>query len=177
METFSALLAICAGNSPVPGEFPAQRPVTRSFGVFFDLRLNKQLRKQSWGWWFDTPSRPLWRHHNAGLILPLPFRISPLAPRVPFWYKDRLARSMIPIIKIRRSWDRLIYMTGFFIPMRQRLCIDHLEIPWLANNAWLYQADMWTNIPCRPCSIHLRTISLTIINIQSTVKPVCNDHL
>ena len=42
METFSALLAICAGNSPVPGEFPAQRPVTRSFDVFFDLRLNKR---------------------------------------------------------------------------------------------------------------------------------------
>ena len=40
METFSALLAICAGNSPVTGEFPAQRPVTRSFDVFFDLRLN-----------------------------------------------------------------------------------------------------------------------------------------
>ena len=37
MKTFSALLAICAGNSPVPGEFPAQRPATRSFGVFFDL--------------------------------------------------------------------------------------------------------------------------------------------
>ena len=45
----SALLAICAGNSPVPGEFRAQRPVTRSFGVFFDLRLNKGLSKQSWG--------------------------------------------------------------------------------------------------------------------------------
>ena len=46
METFSALLVICAGNSPVPGvpgEFPAQRPVTRSFDIFFDLRLNKQL--------------------------------------------------------------------------------------------------------------------------------------
>ena len=28
METFSALLAICAGNSPVTGEFPAQRPAT-----------------------------------------------------------------------------------------------------------------------------------------------------
>ena len=39
MEIFSALLAICAGNSPVTGEFPAQRPVTRSFGVFFDLRI------------------------------------------------------------------------------------------------------------------------------------------
>ena len=42
-ELFSALLAICAGNSPVPGEFPAERPVTRSFDVFFELRLNKSL--------------------------------------------------------------------------------------------------------------------------------------
>ena len=64
METFSAVLAICAGNSPVPGEFPAQRPVTRSFDVFFDLRLNKRLSKQSWGWWFETPSRSLWCHCN-----------------------------------------------------------------------------------------------------------------
>ena len=64
METFSALLAICAGNSPVPGEFPAQRPVTRSFAVFFDLRANKRLSKQWRGWWFETPSRPLWRHCN-----------------------------------------------------------------------------------------------------------------
>ena len=47
METFSALLSLCAGNSPVTGEFPWQRPVTRSFDVFFDLRLNKQLSKQS----------------------------------------------------------------------------------------------------------------------------------
>ena len=64
METFSALLAIYAGNSPVTGEFPSQRPVTRSFDVFFDLRLNKPLSKQWWGWWFETLSRPLWRHYN-----------------------------------------------------------------------------------------------------------------
>ena len=64
METFSALLAICAGNSPVPGEFPTQRPVTRSFDVYFDLRPNKQLSKQSWGWWFETLSSSLWRHRN-----------------------------------------------------------------------------------------------------------------
>ena len=56
METFSALLAICAGNSPVPGEFPTQRPVTWSFDVYFDLRPNKRLSKQSWGWWFETLS-------------------------------------------------------------------------------------------------------------------------
>ena len=47
MEAFSALLAFCVGNSPVPGEFPAQRPVTHGFDVFFDLRQNKQLSKQS----------------------------------------------------------------------------------------------------------------------------------
>ena len=64
METFSALLAICAGNSPVTGEFPAQRPVTRSFDVFFDLRPTIRLSKQSWGWRFQTPSHPLWRHCN-----------------------------------------------------------------------------------------------------------------
>ena len=64
METFSALLAFCAGNSPVHGEFPAQRPVTRSFDVFFDLRLNKRLSKQSWGWWSETPWSSLWRHRN-----------------------------------------------------------------------------------------------------------------
>ena len=43
MEIFSASLALCAGDSPVTGEFPAQRPVTGSFDVFFDLSLNKRL--------------------------------------------------------------------------------------------------------------------------------------
>ena len=65
METFSALLALCAGNSPVPGEFPSQRPVTRGFDVFFDLPPNKRLSKQSWGWWFETLSCSLWRHCNV----------------------------------------------------------------------------------------------------------------
>ena len=64
METISALLAICAGNSPVSGEILAQRPVTQSFDVFFDLRLNGRLSKHSWGWWLEMPSRPLWRHSN-----------------------------------------------------------------------------------------------------------------
>ena len=71
METFSALLVICAGNSPVTGEYPAQRPVTRSFGVFFYLHLNKRLSKQSSGWWFETPSSPLWRHCNVLLSMML----------------------------------------------------------------------------------------------------------
>ena len=81
MEIFSALLDLCAGNSPVTGEFPSQRPVPRSFDVFFDLRLNKRLSKQSWGWWFETSSRSLWRHchvmgHALGTALWLPVRMT-----------------------------------------------------------------------------------------------------
>ena len=68
METFSALLAICAGNSPVSDEFPAQRPVTRSFDVFFDLRLGGRLSKHSWGWWLETPSCPWWRQSNDTVL-------------------------------------------------------------------------------------------------------------
>ena len=49
------------GEFTGPGEFPTQRPVTRSFDVFFDLPLNKRLSKQPWGWWFETPSWSLWR--------------------------------------------------------------------------------------------------------------------
>ena len=57
METFSALLAICAGNSPVTGEFPARRPVTRSFDVFFDLRPNNG--------WVNNGEAGDWRRYRA----------------------------------------------------------------------------------------------------------------
>ena len=64
METFSVLLALCARNSPVTSEFPSQKPVTGSFDVFFDLRLNKQLSKQWRPRRFEMPSHSLWRHCN-----------------------------------------------------------------------------------------------------------------
>ena len=61
MKTFSALLVLCVGNSPVTaGEFPSQRPVTRSFDILFDLRLNKRLSKRPRRRW-------LWRHYNVTL--------------------------------------------------------------------------------------------------------------
>ena len=56
------------GEFTGPGEFPTQRPVTRGFDVFFDMRLNKRLSKQPWGWWFETPSWSLWRHCNVSLF-------------------------------------------------------------------------------------------------------------
>ena len=69
MDTISGLLALCAGNSLVTGEFPSQRPVTQSFDVFFDLRVNKQLSKQSRCQWFETPSWSLWCHCNGWHII------------------------------------------------------------------------------------------------------------
>ena len=61
METFSVSLDLCAGYSLVTGEFPSQRPVTRSFDVVFGLPLNKRLSKQSWDWC------SLWRHSNGAM--------------------------------------------------------------------------------------------------------------
>ena len=56
---------LCVGNSPVTGEFPSQRPVTRSFDGFFDLGLKKRLSKESTRWWFERPLCSLWRHCNG----------------------------------------------------------------------------------------------------------------
>ena len=92
METFSALLALCAGKSSVTSEFPTQRPVTRSFDVFFDLRLNKRLSKQSWSWWFETPSRSLWRHCNVRKSM---LSITTCPQEADHYIELRIANSMI----------------------------------------------------------------------------------
>ena len=63
METFAALLAIYAVSSPVTVEFTAQRPVTKSFDIFLDLRLNRRLNKQSWGY------RLIWYRAHYGVIV------------------------------------------------------------------------------------------------------------
>ena len=113
MEIFSALLTICSGHSPVPGEFPAQRPVTRSFDVFFDQRLNKRLSKQSWGWWLETLSRPLWRHCN-GLtkmrtwnyihcflwdVFTHPYEVSArMSNYIPLFYDGVITNPLIPML-------------------------------------------------------------------------------
>ena len=50
MEIFSALLDLCAGNLPIIGVFPTQRPVRRSFDVLTDVCLNTR-RKTSYRQW------------------------------------------------------------------------------------------------------------------------------
>ena len=82
------------GEFTVPGEFPTQRPVTRGFDVYFDLRPNKRLSKQSWGWWFEMPSRPLWRHLNGAITGRAHFAIA--------------RQSNLMSIKM---WDELTYIS------------------------------------------------------------------
>ena len=58
------------------GEFTGPRwsPRTKASDaelcVFFHLRMNKLLSKQSWGWWFEKPSVSLWRHCNVLILSP-----------------------------------------------------------------------------------------------------------
>ena len=63
--TIFYVMALCDGNPPATDGFPSQRPVKRSFDVFFDLHQNKRLSKHSRRRWFEMPSRSLYRHCNV----------------------------------------------------------------------------------------------------------------
>ena len=154
METFSALLVLSAGNSPVPGELPAQRLVTRSFAVLLDLRLNKRLSKQSCGRRYETSSYPLWRHCNGqyrGWWCPVPQRWHWLRNLREIFHVERL--QLIYPISMLRNDRQYIYVYNFligkFIMYRSdfELVIlpgRHLKInksylwKWLPNIPWPY---------------------------------------
>ena len=117
METFSALLAICGGNSPVT----AQRQVMQSFDVLYDLRLNKRLRKQSWGWWFETPSHPLWRHCND--------YHSCAASDGAWWSRDTVVTTPTCIHSLLVNIQRHIDARTKFTPFRRRYFQMH-SLQW-----------------------------------------------
>ena len=102
-ETFSALLALCEGIPPVTDGFPSQRSVTLNFDVFFDLRRNKRLSKQSRRRWCETPSPSLWRQCNVGDIT-----------------------SLINQHSIMQSWVNFLSKRGHWAPIQ---CEDPLKIP------------------------------------------------
>ena len=81
------------GEFTGPGEFPTQRPVTRSFDVFFDLRLNKCLSKQPRGWWFETPLLSLWRHRN-GNMPPVFWSLRPSASTAMILYLNMISSEL-----------------------------------------------------------------------------------
>ena len=118
MGKSSALLAFCVGNSPATGEFHAQRPVTRSFDVFFDLRLNKQLSKQSWCWWLETPSRSLWRQCNDGCIIATPhshnFPTSQKITTLLIFFISMLASDCVSLIGSWRLYFNIIHCVKLY---------------------------------------------------------------
>ena len=98
--------------------FPTQRPVTRSFDVYYDLRLNKRLSKQSWGWWFETPSHPLWRHRNDNYISALTHdMLSKTCIQFAWFFSSILVRLSFLVT----SWDL------FKVP-RNRFCVTGAHI-------------------------------------------------
>ena len=114
METFSALLVLCAGNSPVIGEFPAQRTSNAKFDVFFDLRLNRRLSKQLRGWRFETPSGSLWRHRNALIG-------SSTVVEVLFGGKDEINRAPALLDKLASASNLLTEYLMSLYPHRTQL--------------------------------------------------------
>ena len=135
MEAFSALLAICAGNSPVTGEFPSQRPVTRSFDVFFDLRLDERLSKQSWGWWFETPL------HSAHYDVIAISKHNDDQVWVPFIWVPRTVVEGLSLYADEMKVERLSHakiikvITGLLVAITENHCVVyetvHLFIKWI----------------------------------------------
>ena len=137
METSSALLVFCGGNSLVTGEFPSHRPVTWSFDGFFDLRLNKWLSKQLRCQWFEMPSCSLWCHCNVSFalnqslspivicywaVLPLSFRITSLQLRAILPMPDRLIASATSL----KGIDKYPQTTNIKCTRSQNLNDPHL---------------------------------------------------
>ena len=132
------------GEFTGPGEFPAQRPVTWSFYVFFDLRLNKWLSKQPWGWWFDTPPWSLWRQCNV--------KITPL-----MWtlMSGKVINSLTPA---RFQWNfgyvifkLILVMDGWCIS--REIALRWMPLDLTVNRSTLVQVMAW----CRQATNHHRS--------------------
>ena len=159
--------SICAGNSPVPGEFPAQKPVTRSFAVFFDLRLNKRLSKLSCGWWFETQSRLLWRHrYDVWFADQRTFYKRPISPgRKSILHAKSTSvlakRVFLCISELSHHWFRL-WLGTFSVPSHyknQRWCIVS-RVPW---NKLQWNANQNTKIFVK--DIHLKISACSAVAI------------
>ena len=142
----------------------SQRPVTRSFDVFFDLRLNKRLSKQSWGWWFETPSHPLWRHcngkSNAGMRIIITFNISNSSSFPPIVSRRDQLRG------VNKMADRQ-FADNFF----KRILLT----VWYIDSDFTPVSSVWGNGLALNRSRHfcLRKLPRFLKNIRSGVQNEC----
>ena len=120
------------GEFTGPGEFPTQRPRTRSFDVFFDLRRNKPLSKQSWGWWFETLSRSLWRHRNVILLDDVS---GDDADGYNVWFSHN---SPTTVLTQYRSSTTLKYCQGLYFVLSIHLNAAHINLVYKVSKTYVY---------------------------------------
>ena len=188
MKTFSALLALCAGNSPVTGDFPSQRPVKRRYDIFYDLYLNRQLSKQLKRRWFETLSRSLWRHCNwsdvsSDTVINMksdpPIKISKAHTTEYINLSMDMFAVFISVIIASLQFSSKI--ASLFLRIHTRILTT--------KNIWKKKEKEWNSILTKlfadtahrwPGNLH--HISWLYPRLKSrihayAVKPVCNDHL
>ena len=120
-----------------PGEFPAQRPVTRSFDVFFDLRMNKRLSKQSWGRWFETPQWSSWRQCNVQIFLQGPSHVCTSFYTIFLFFNFGLQRFVLMclFLTIKTHFNGTRYVSRHQLT---NWTLNDRPIPDPLNDLWVY---------------------------------------
>ena len=158
METFSALLAIYVGNSPVTGEFPAQRPVTRSFEVFVDLRLNKR----SWGWWVNNREAGDFGRHRAHYDVIVMF-------------VEIIVHALFVYCRYHRFHHTASYLHAVIKCMNSLSWIFNLEKKLIAN----FRISTWNNHDIQTSMefIQLVLMGVILLYVYSYTHTSCNVKL
>ena len=154
------------GEYPRPGEFPSQRPVTQSVDVFFDLRLDERLSKQSWSWWFETLSRSLLRQSNV-----LTENVSVMRKEFPFhyviipWDKYRIYLCPSDSISRQRSASTLaeVFACCLMIPNK---CANHVKVTSVRSNG-IHLRKISPEIP----QSSIIKLTLKMINLKFDIIP------
>ena len=162
METFSVLLAFCVGNSLVIGEIPAQRPVTRSFDVFFDLCLKQHLRKQWRCWWFEKSLCSLWHHCNEDAMI-TKFSISR-------YYVQQWQQQGINQTLSSQNTPHILHIYTSYVASDVQF-LEHTDHLITAQHcmelAWIYSkyASKKSHVSVYWCALHLEIIQISYMAI------------
>ena len=122
-----------AVNSPHKGQWRG------ALMFFFDLHLNKRLSKQSWGWWFETLSGPLWRHCNVApgrCSCNIAFAVSNVHQR---YISRHFMWNCSHVNAIRPHW-RLVYITlgNGLVPLGNKTLSEPVLINVYHNTIWCH---------------------------------------
>ena len=172
METFSTLLTICAGNSPVPPHYKGRWRGALMFSLIC-VWINV-FSKQWWGWWFETLSRPLWLHRNAGDTLCASKLLTEER------YSEFFSRSRPPpwVIITQLRW---LLMTGWLRVRTLPRIPHHLMalIIWSCHSNWSrWFFSFCSSFLINCCHFNTHVFKYTVANIEADLKwtPICRRH-